>query len=65
MAVPTAALCPLGEKATAVGEEETARDRLDLQKKYQEKVEMRDRGRMCTSLPEVPSHCDSGLFFML
>ena len=48
-----------------MGEEETARDRLDLQKKYQEKVEMRDRGRMCTSLPEVPSHCDSGLFFML
>lgn len=45
MAVPTAALCPLGEKATAVGEEETARDRLDLQKKYQGKVEMRDQGQ--------------------
>lgn len=42
MAVPTAALCPLGEKATAVGDEETARDRLELEK---EQEEMRNEGK--------------------
>lgn len=34
---------------------------LDLQKKYQEKVEMRDQGQDVHFCLEVPSHCDSSL----
>lgn len=45
LAVPTAALCPLGEKATAVGDEETARDRLELEKEQEEREEMRNEGK--------------------
>lgn len=54
--MPTAALCPLGEKATAVGDEETARDRLELEKEQEEREEVRNAGKetgihFCISVP--------------
>ena len=45
MTVPTAALCPLREKATAVGDEETARDQLELETEQEEREEMRNEGK--------------------
>lgn len=55
LAVPTAALCPLGDKATAVGEE-IARDKLEREGKSRKKEEVREGKPMginsCNSMPK-------------
>lgn len=68
MAVPTAALCPLGEMATAVGDEETGRDTLKLEKEQEERRLCGECKQVSTSVflhsdSFLPS--DSGLSFIL